>query len=597
VCAIVASASVFLLAAELLKRFGAYQRDSISMAEALIVALSLAIAFQPLKTRVHTYLNRYLYRETYDYERTLREATHRLSTLLELDPLLNYLMSVIETTVRAEHASVYLWNPSEKAFQITSSIGGTRTSHTQAISSPIHADSPLARFFLAHRQTLAREEVIRDAPDPLREAASVDLHNVGGDIAFPLLDGQTLLGAVVVGPKRSGDPFFSDDITLLETLVSQATIALANAQLYRQVLTANQYVDNILSTMDSGVIALNSSAKVTLFNAAAERLTRLRAGSLLNSSYQSLPSCLALPLRDTLELRIARTQFETLIQHSDGTFVPIVCSTAVLRREDGTIDGALVVFSDLTRLKGLEREKRRAERLSSFGALASGVAHEIKNPLVAIRTFAELLPERYTDVDFREDFSKVVITEIARIDDLVGRLRGLAAPASAPVGAIDIREPIDDTLLLLRAQLEQTRTVVRCDFQDSAPLVSVHHSQLKQLFLNLFLNAIEAMGVEGVLSVAVSRRTMNGAEIVKVEVSDTGPGIPEALRAAVFEPFFTTKSKGSGLGLAICRGIVDTHRGSIQAECKPNTRGTTIVIELPAGSVAHALASEQTMHG
>jgi signal transduction histidine kinase len=254
-----------------------------------------------------------------------------------------------------------------------------------------------------------------------------------------------------------------------------------------------------------------------------------------------------------------------------------------------------VVFSDLTRVKSLEREKRRAERLSSFGALASGVAHEIKNPLVAIRTFAELLPERYLDLDFREDFSKVVITEIARIDDLVGRLRGLAAPASAPVAAVDIREVIDDILLLLRAQIEQTRTVVRFAFEDSAPLVAVHHSQLKQLFLNLFLNAIEAMGVEGVLTIAITRRAVNGAETVRVEVSDTGPGIPESLRATVFEPFFTTKPKGSGLGLAICRGIVDAHRGTIQAESTLGRRGTTIVIELPLGGASHVLTREQTM--
>src|SRR5206468_653907 len=112
-------------------------------------------------------------------------------------------------------------------------------------------------------------------------------------------------------------------------------------------------------------------------------------------------------------------------------------------------------------LKDLEREKRRAERLASFGALASGVAHEIKNPLVAIRTFAELLPERFTDTDFREDFSKVVIKEIARIDDLVGRLRGIAATAPQQIGAIDIREPVSETLALLRAQLEQTHTGVQ----------------------------------------------------------------------------------------------------------------------------------------
>src|SRR5262249_7867797 len=168
-------------------------------------------------------------------------------------------------------------------------------------------------------------------------------------------------------------------------------------------------------------------------------------------------------------------------------------------------------FSDLTRLKTLELEKRRAERLASFGALASGVAHEIKNPLVAIRTFAELLPERFADVDFREDFSKVVIQEIARIDDLVGPLRGIAATAPKQAGSVDIRHPLRDTLLLLRAQLEQTRTTVHTECPDVLPLVPVDEAQLKQLFLNLLLNAIEAMGAGGSISIQLTTRELQGS--------------------------------------------------------------------------------------
>ena len=210
--------------------------------------------------------------------------------------------------------------------------------------------------------------------------------------------------------------------------------------------------------------------------------------------------------------------------------------------------------------------------------------------------FAELLPDRYTDVDFRDDFSKVVISEIERIDGLVDRLRGISATTSTHVGAVDIREPIGDTLALLRAQFEQTHTVVRCDFQDSAPFVAVHDSQLKQLFLNLFLNAIEAMGSHGELSVRITKRDLHSNPWIVVEVSDTGPGIPEPLRTSIFEPFFTTKPKGSGLGLAICRGIADAHRGTIRAESRSNEPGTTIVVEFPSTSDDSLLAPESAVH-
>jgi signal transduction histidine kinase len=303
----------------------------------------------------------------------------------------------------------------------------------------------------------------------------------------------------------------------------------------------------------------------------------------------SLPSALAHPLNTTLRAHTARSQFETSIAAAEGASVPLVCSTAPLKHRNGSTHGALIVFSDLTRVKDLEREKQRAERLASFGGLASGVAHEIKNPLVAIRTFAELLPERYTDVDFREDFSKVVIREIARIDDLVDRLRGIAAHASQRVGKINIIEPIKDTLALMRAQLEQTHTAVHCSFGSEDLFVAVDESQLKQLFLNLFLNALEAMGTGGELSISAYRRTTHGAPWIITEVTDTGPGIPDSVKAHIFDPFFSTKDRGSGLGLAICRGITDAHRGLIRADSGADRGGTTIRVEFPEMSASESL--------
>jgi signal transduction histidine kinase len=201
---------------------------------------------------------------------------------------------------------------------------------------------------------------------------------------------------------------------------------------------------------------------------------------------------------------------------------------------------------------------------------------------VAIRTFAELLPERFADPDFRDDFANVVVREISRIDDLVARLRGIAATAPKQSGAVDIREPIRETVTLLRGQFEQSRTTVHFDFRDTSPLVAVEEAQLKQLFLNLLMNGIEAMGSGGEITIAVSRRESDGRNTVVIEVADNGPGISEAVRASMFDPFFTTKARGSGLGLAICRGITDAHRGTIRAESSPGRRGTTIIVDLPA---------------
>src|SRR5262249_51115625 len=154
-----------------------------------------------------------------------------------------------------------------------------------------------------------------------------------------------------------------------------------------------------------------------------------------------------------------------------GNLKPIICSTSPLKERNGAMLGAVVVFTDLTHLKKLEDEKRQAERLASVGALASGVAHEIKNPLVAIKTFAELLPERFADDEFRNDFSQIVTREIERIDDLVARLRGLAVHPIRQLGPIDLRLPIEETLALLRGQLEQSQVRVKTEWSSDAPIV------------------------------------------------------------------------------------------------------------------------------
>jgi signal transduction histidine kinase len=595
-CALLTSAFLFVLVADVIGRTAGYDRGRIPLHHALLAALGLAILFQPLKASLQRWLNKYVYREAYDYQRTVRDASRRLSTMLELDPLLRYLTSVIQATFRAESVAVYLRDlPSNGFTPRTLSSGDDSTSMPSLL--PISHTSPLITHLEHHKSILVREEV--RSPDELAlTAAARALHLLHGDVALPLADDATILGVLIVGPKRSGDTYFADDIALIETLVSQAAVTIKNAQLYRQVVLVNEYVDNILSTMESGVIAVNVTGRISLFNPAAERLTLSRRVNVHGQSYACLPPALASPLREAFEARRPRSQFETSLSRPDGTSIPLVCSTTILSQRDGVTvtHGALIVFSDLTRLKELEREKRRAERLAAFGALASGVAHEIKNPLVAIRTFAELLPERFTDTEFREDFAKVVTNEIARIDDLVGRLRGIAATTPQQVIATDIREPIAATLTLLRAQLEQTRTTVTYNIQDSEPFVAVDQPPLKQLFLNLFLNAIEAMGLGGELLVRISRQDLHGASWVVVEVADTGPGIPDHVKARVFDPFFTTKSGGSGLGLAICRSIVDAHRGAIRVEDRRDTTGTLVIVQLPVMTDVSRTLAEPALH-
>jgi PAS domain S-box-containing protein len=556
----------------------------------LSLVLLVAVLFQPLKERTQRALDRYVYRRRYDYLRAIRTATRAISALLDLDSLVHYLRDMTVATFQPETVAVYVRDGNRQFVQVAR--------HRLIDSDPpgeptaFPSDSPLVRILTDSRSYLLRDDV-PDAPRTLTgDVTNRVLHELNIDLALPLFDGNHLIAMILVGPKLSGDPYFSDDIELMVTLAQQAAVALRNAQLYQEVTLARDYISNLLATLENGVIAVDATGVVTQFNPAAERLTSLPTSKAVNNTLDVLPAPLAASLAQTLATQGSRVQDEVTLLEDTGRLVPAVCSTSTLRDRDGRPLGAVMVFGDITHLKELEADKRRAERLASFGSLASGIAHEIKNPLVAIRTFAELLPDRYSDEDFRSGFAEIVVKEITRIDDLVARLRGLAAPPAPPFGTVDLAESIDETLTLLRAKLEQQNISVRKDFTAASSRVTGDPSQLKQLFLNLFLNAVDAIGASGTLAVKVSERFgANMSNGVIVDISDTGCGIPTDLLPKIFEPFVTSKRTGSGLGLAICRGIADAHGAKIRAFNNEGYGGATIRLEfsLPSSPLSLTL--------
>lgn len=526
-------------------------------------------------------LDRYVYRSQLNYPRALRDISQALVGILDLDDLVAYTARTTLRTLRAERAAVYLLRDEcFRLFSEHSDIAG------EAAASPaaLVVESPLVTFLTHRREPLVTEEIPQRFPGDMGRSLMADMNQRRWGLVVPVHSDHRLLGLLAVGPKMSTDPFFPDELEFLSILASQVGIAIKNAELYKQVLLANESIENILSTMESGVVAVDSQRRVTLCNRAAERMVGLKADALRQNSIEGLPIALCQPLDATLADGRPRTQIESALVDDEGRIIPVVCSTSPLRDRPGSVLGAVIVFSDLSRLKELEREKRRGERLAAFGAFASGIAHEIKNPLVAIRTFAELLPERFTDDEFRSDFSMVVLREIERIDHLVARLRGLAVPSHSAFRTVDIIEPIEETLALLRAQFIQKNIRLARSYGASSTRVSGDADQLKQLFLNLFINALEAMGHSGELRIRLGDRATHDGKLLLIEITDTGSGIPESLIGKIFDPFVTTKPKGSGLGLAICRGITDAHKATIRATNAERGHGTSILIEIPTAS-------------
>jgi len=245
-------------------------------------------------------------------------------------------------------------------------------------------------------------------------------------------------------------------------------------------------------------------------------------------------------------------------------------------------------------LKQSQDTLRRADRLSSLGLLTAGLAHEIRNPLVAIRTFTQLLPERYNDAEFREGFQGLALKEVDRICGLINDLLSFARPSKPNVSPEAINDAVENITRILETQAKEKNVAIFREFSENLPKVWIDKEQMKQVFMNLILNAIQAMQEGGSLSIATRSVVRTGAdpvgEFVQVEIRDTGIGIPEDNLQHIFDPFFTSKDEGSGLGLAVSHQIVQEHGGFVTVESTVG-KGTAFFVHVPVAKPVRPAAN------
>src|SRR5213079_2527907 len=410
-------------------------------------------------------------------------------------------------------------------------------------------------------------------------------------LAMGIFARDQLAGVMLLGPRKSGRIYGSVEQDALQILCGQLAVAIENAELFTEVQNAKIYNEILLQNLTSGVIAVGTDERITVFNNEAGQITGLDSQQMLERSLAELPEPMREPLRATLETGESQENRE-LILRSDSEAVIIRASTSIFHGQDRQVLGALMVLTDITAIKRLELQIRRSDRLASLGTLSAGMAHEIKNPLVSLKTFAQLLPERYQDSDFRDTFSNLIGHEIDRIDSLVNQLLRFARPAKPVLKPMHVHEVLEKSLQLVGHRLYQKEIKLTRAWQADVDTIRADADQLEQVFLNFFLNAMDAMKRGGELHVtteihaatewvtAISGTNGDSHEILRVSIRDDGEGIRKEDIAHVFDPFFTTKDYGTGLGLSVVHGIIQEHSGQIEVESEPS-KGTAFHILLP----------------
>jgi PAS domain S-box-containing protein len=559
--------------------------DSIELG-LLLAAVALVTVLTPVtRDAANRLLDRYVYRTHANYQRTVLEASQMLTRVLQLSKLLHFISDTVLRSTAAEGIAIYLLDGDSFHRAIVQ-----KRQDTDDFDAPIEAPAVAVNALRKAGEPILADESAREG-EQATSRLNICLSQNNWALLLPVVSDNALIAMIAVGPKRSGDPFHAQDLDLLMTLANQAGVAVKNAQLYAAVVLANEYLENIVATIESGVITIDAAGKIAMFNRAAEHLMGLRAEEMRLKHMSVLPSCLADPLLATLSDGQPHVQPEVELPNAaageDGPVSrPVICTVSPVRDPGGAVLGAVAVFSDLTPLKELEVERRRAERLAYFQALAAGIAHEIKNPLVAIKTFTQLLPRRHGDARFLEEFGRISTREIDRMQRLVDRLRTLSRPAGAPRHPVDVRLPLGEVLELVLPTLEEKGLTMAATLGVEPCVVLGNHQEMEELFLNLVLNAHDATPAGGTIAVELVRADTH----VTVTVTDSGPGIAPELLERVFEPFFTTKARGSGLGLAISAGVAQAHGARLRAHNRPGG-GAVFTVEFPLASVVPLVVS------
>jgi two-component system NtrC family sensor kinase len=589
----VAVSAILAIYAVLLRVAGAvFLEDShkYNMVIAMLATLVVVLLARPVKNGIQNIIDRAFYRDRYDYRRALVGFARDLNADLDLYRLSERLVGRVTETLLVDRMAILLVNDRRGEFTSVRTVGFGR------------GVVALARASEFGLRLESGQSVALDDPSVTRtfNPDEVEHWRDRGIFYFiPCVSKDGTNAALALGRKRNGEALTSEDLALLTAVAGQVATAIENGRLYQQLHVKAEELDHlrefnesILESLDAGLIVVDRDDRIMRWNRALEEIYGLpRAEAVgrtlddvfdlgfvetLQAAREDAPDGATL-YRVSLAARRPEPEARRLV---NATLVPLQPPVGARAALSGTI----IILDDVTDRARLEEQLQISDKMASIGLLAAGVAHEVNTPLTGISSFTQMLLDGADPGDPKTRMLQKIERQTFRAAKIVNSLLNLSRPGgqeeAAPV-AVDLNAVVTDVLSLLEHQLKVGRIQVRRELAARAPVVTGVEYKLQQVFLNLFLNARDAMPKGGWLSITTRAEGGHGV----AEVADTGAGIPSEHLSRIYDPFFTTKTmgQGTGLGLSITYGIVHEHNGALQCDSTVGV-GTRFTVSIPLAS-------------
>jgi two-component system, NtrC family, sensor kinase len=560
----------------------------------VITIIITAQLFDPLKRAIQGRVDRVFDRRRYDYRQTLIEFGRGLSSQTDLDAVLASVTDRLSRTLLVSRVAIFLEGPRNHytlaaANGLGPALMPVTSEQAQALDLKFLSSQAMgnesgeisSHLFLENpQQALHLSETERAA------AAALDLHYY-----LPCRVQQRTIAIVGLGRTVSGDFLSSEDVELLESLASYIGIAIQNARLYASLAQKvseyerlKEFNENIVESINVGILAIGLDETVESWNAQMEVMFALPRVDVLNQPLDAIfPPEFMTEFHRVKDDPGVHNFYKFQLPMRTGEMRTANIAIAPLVSRSFSVVGRIILIDDITGRMQLEAQLAQAEKLSSIGLLAAGVAHEVNTPLAVISSYTQMLAKQVRGDERLAPLLDRITSQTFRASEIVNSLLNFSRTGSTEFSEIDLNIVIRDTLTLLDHQFKTAAVRIDMSLTPELPRIIGNAGKLQQVFLNLFLNAKDAMNSGGWLHVAT---VANGR--VGVVITDTGSGIAPEHMQRIYDPFFTTKNtthegqrRGTGLGLAVTYGIIQEHAGRIQVESAVG-QGTTFHLEFPA---------------